>query len=201
MGFGAHPFQEGKLPTCAASCRYRHHRAFLRDEESARAMSEPEDQDYYGLGSRSARWSIHLAIGIVYGTLCPPMYPLVFLNFAVCRLFYGYLIPFAETRKPDLGGVFWVTQLTHVFHGLVLYTLLMTGVLARRAETYGPCFVAAPSVVFVLLAMRRFQTHFAWERLPFHELMSDAGKALGKLATKRETKGLYLQEELLDPTP
>jgi hypothetical protein len=40
------------------------------EEEEARAKAEPEDQDYYGLGSRSARFTINMVIGIVYST--PP---------------------------------------------------------------------------------------------------------------------------------
>merc|ERR1719183_3522235 len=75
----------------------------IYDEEQARQMAEPEDQDYYGMGSRSARFTINLSIGIVYGTLSPPICLLTFVNFAVCRLSYGYLFPYAESRKFDLG--------------------------------------------------------------------------------------------------
>ena len=42
-------------------------------EEDALKMTEPEDQDYYGIGSHSARFTINMVLGIVYGTLCPPM--------------------------------------------------------------------------------------------------------------------------------
>merc|ERR1719265_1329109 len=89
----------------------------LYSEEEARQMSEPEDQDYYGLGSRTARFTINLCIGIVFGTLSPPINLLTWINFAVCRLVYGYLVNFAETKKPDLGGKFWVHSLYHVFVG------------------------------------------------------------------------------------
>merc|ERR1719420_1665987 len=86
-------------------------RKIFDDEEDARAKAEPEDQDYYGLGSRSARFTINMVIGIVYSTLSPTVALLACMNFFCCRVFYGYLIPFAETKKPDLGGVFWVTKL------------------------------------------------------------------------------------------
>merc|ERR1719195_1035611 len=94
-------------------------------EEDARGMAEPEDQDYYGIGSRSARFTINMVIAIVFGTLCPWISPLAFINFAACRLYYGYLIPFAETKKPDLGGVFWVHMLKHLHIGSLIYILVM----------------------------------------------------------------------------
>ena len=34
-------------------------------EEEAKKRAEPEDQDYYGFGSRSARWCINLLVGAV----------------------------------------------------------------------------------------------------------------------------------------
>merc|ERR1719350_2235222 len=167
----------------------------MYEEEVARQMAEPEDQDYYGLGSRSARWTIMMTVGIVYGTLSPPINLLCFLNFALCRLIYGYLIPFAETRKPDLGGVFWVQALKHMFAGNVIYCVLMTGVLYRRAATSGPMIIAAPSVLYVLWSMQRFNTAFAWERLPFSEVMQ--ASARGGSAKRRSLDGEYSQPELM----
>merc|ERR1719183_2752168 len=88
----------------------------MYDEETAKQMAEPEDQDYYGMGSRSARFTLMLLIGLVFGTICPLMYVVVLLNFLACRLIYGYLIPFAESRKEDLGGEHWAMQMLHVHH-------------------------------------------------------------------------------------
>merc|ERR1719392_280255 len=105
----------------------------LYEEEEARKKSEPEDQDYYGIGSRSARFTINLVLGVVYGTLCPPMNVLCWVNFYLCRLFYGYLIPFAESKKPDLGGPFWVESLKHLFVANIIYCIGMFGVLHQRA--------------------------------------------------------------------
>merc|ERR1719277_2623260 len=93
-------------------------------EEEARQACEPEDQDYYGMGSRSARFTINLAIPIVFGTLSPPTMALAFINFCVCRLVYGYLIPFAESKKPDTGGYFFALQLKHIFVFLMLYSVM-----------------------------------------------------------------------------
>merc|ERR1719203_903753 len=104
----------------------------LYTEEEAAKMCEPEDQDYYGIGSRSARFTTILIIGIVYGTMCPPLNLLVFINFCVCRLVYGYTMTFAENKKTDLGGVFWATQLSSIYVGMVIYVVAMTGVFYLR---------------------------------------------------------------------
>jgi len=145
----------------------------LFNDEDARKMAEPEDQDFYGIGSRSARWTTNLIIGIVFSTLSPPIAVVTFINFAIARLVYGYLIPFAETRKADLGGACWVQCLHHLFIGLGIYVVLMTGVLWRQAGSHGPALMAAPALLYVLLAYRRFNTEFKWERLPFSELVRE----------------------------
>jgi hypothetical protein len=159
------------------------------DEAEAKKKAEPEDQDYYGLGSRSARFTINLCIGIVFGTLSPPINVLTFINFAVCRVVYGYLVVFAENKKPDLGGTFWVTMLKNVFVGNIIYCVLMIGVLAERAETWGPMAIASPSLIYVIWSMRRFDGQFKWEKLPHCEL-GDAG------AKQRDMVGDYKQSEL-----
>merc|ERR1719210_3261778 len=111
-------------------------------EDLAIKMSEPEDQDYHGIGGRHARMDIHLIIAIVFCTLDPVVLLIAFIVFGVKRIIYGYLIIFAETKKPDLGGVFWVNSLKHVQYGLVLYVLLMVGFLEEReGNNAGPCLV------------------------------------------------------------
>merc|ERR1719235_1114261 len=140
------------------------------DEEEAREMSEPEDQDYYGIGSRSARFTINMVIALVYGTLSPPIGILALINFLVCRIVYGYLIPFAETKKADLGGAFFVRQLQHVFTGNVIYCILMIGVLYGRAPNYYPGIIATPSIFYVLWSLERFHEAFSWESLPFERV-------------------------------
>jgi len=169
-------------------------RALGKHPEEAAELCEPEDQDFYGIGSRSARWTIQMCIGIVFGTLSPPVSVLTFLNFAVVRVVYGYLIPFAETKKPDLGGVFWVSQLKHLFVGNIIYCILMIGVLAKRAANLGPMIIAAPSLGYVIWSMQRFTTQFNWEKLPFEELMLDK---VSDVKTPRESLGTYVQPELM----
>jgi len=116
--------------------------------QRAYELSEPEDQAYYGIGARSARTSLFLATGLVFGTICPLMNFVVFFTFAVCRLVYGYLIPYAETKKNDLGGLHWVKQLEHVNLSLLIYITMMTGILLIQAESKWPAFVAACSFLW-----------------------------------------------------
>jgi len=173
---------------------------YHEDEHIARQRAEPEDQDYYGIGSRSARWTIVMLMAIVYSTLCPPIIPLVFINFAICRLLYGYLIPCAESIKPDLGGVFWVTQLRHLFIGTFMYAVLMSGVLCARAATYGPMLVALPSAAYILWSLRRFDTTLLWEKLPLQEIkdIQRPGAMTRRRSGVLDVQGHYVQPELCD---
>jgi len=137
--------------------------------DEARSMSEPEDQDYYGIGSRSARLGINMAIGIVFSSLCPLILPIVFVNFAFGRLIYGYLIGFAETKKPDLGGAFWVQELKHLYLAILIYVVLMVGVLTAWGQTAGPPGIACLSLSLVAYSYTKFQRRYMWKKLPFFD--------------------------------
>merc|ERR1719401_466513 len=54
--------------------------------------------------------------------------------------------------------------------------------------------VCAPSILYVLWSMRRFETAFIWEKLPFQDLMRDKDTAFAK----NILFGSYLQPELED---
>jgi len=163
------------------------------DDETSRQMSEPEDQDYYGIGSRSARMTINVCIGVIFGTLSPPINLLTFIEFCICRLVYGYLIPFAETKKPDLGGVFWVQSLRHIFVGNIIYCVVMIGVLLGRAATCGPGILATPSLFYVIYSMKKFERSFCWEKLPFEQLKADWGQGGGTSKHQKKAVGEYVQ--------
>mmetsp|Transcript_29806 Transcript_29806/g.52397 ORF Transcript_29806/g.52397 Transcript_29806/m.52397 type:complete len:765 (+) Transcript_29806:86-2380(+) len=139
------------------------------DEERAIKMAEPEDQDYYGLGGRHARWAIMMCVGVIFGTLSPSIPLLTFVNFFLCRLVYGYLTAFAEQKKPDTGGLFFVRACRHLFVGNIFYVLLMAGVLYDRAASGGPATIAIISVFYVIWSMQRFNTEFIYQKLPFEE--------------------------------
>mmetsp|Transcript_116895 Transcript_116895/g.212692 ORF Transcript_116895/g.212692 Transcript_116895/m.212692 type:complete len:803 (-) Transcript_116895:103-2511(-) len=164
----------------------------IYEEEEAVKLSEPEDQDYYGLGSRHARFSTIMSIGIIFGQLCPPIPILVCINFCICRLVYGYLIPFAETKKPDLGGEFFVHACKHLFISCVVYCLLMAGVLFGRAADSGPGIIAVLCIPYVLWSMYRFDTLFSHEKLSFEQLITTSDSL-------READGKqYIQPEWIE---
>ncbi|CAE6948617.1 RSN1 [Symbiodinium natans] len=90
------------------------------NDDDARKLSEPEDQDYYGMGSRSARFSTNLLIAIIFGTISPLMNLMAYvLGSLFLFLAAGLdLCPwFVNGRKQDSGGHFFVNQLNHVFIG------------------------------------------------------------------------------------
>jgi hypothetical protein len=179
-------------------------------EERARELSEPEDQDYYGMGSRSARFSLMLVIGLTFGTICPLMNVVVFFNFFACRVIYGYLIPYAETKKNDLGGVHWAFQLHHIMLGSLIYNILMVGMLLQRAESHAPGFIAGTSFLFWFISFRNFNIQLQWERIPFNRVSppgvinkDDKGKSLTKRKTPEEERSgrpleKYYQRELAE---
>jgi len=175
--------------------------ASLFDQEDARKLAEPEDQDYYGIGSRSARFATFMVTGLVYGQLTPLITILTFILFALQRLVYGYLLNFAETKKNDMGGAFWVKMLKHTMCGLLIYCVIMAGVLAQKGPTIIPCLLCVPPTLYALVAMWRFERQFAWRKLSQAELMgkstilTDQKTKLFKMR-KRETDGEYVQPEL-----
>mmetsp|Transcript_60085 Transcript_60085/g.143163 ORF Transcript_60085/g.143163 Transcript_60085/m.143163 type:complete len:785 (+) Transcript_60085:135-2489(+) len=162
--------------------------------EEAKKLAEPEDQDYYGTGGRMSRWTIFLAIGIIYGTMSPPVNVLAFLLFAEIRLSYGFLLPFAEKKKPSTGGEFWVTSLYHIQIANIIYGLVMAGILLRRSYTMWPCYFTLPAPIFVILSQYRFFKKFQWESLPMGRMM-EADK---KNIKPRQLEGDYRQPAL-DP--
>lgn len=109
----------------------------IYDREKAKELCEPEDQDYNGIGARSARQTITVAIGILFGTLSPPIWLICLASLCLKRLVFGYLLVFAEQRKPDLGGAFWVRQLHGVNIALVMFSVLMSAVLFQRSGFKG----------------------------------------------------------------
>jgi len=171
----------------------------LGDEEKARDKAEPEDQDYYGKGSRSARFTIFLVIATTFCTLSPLMIVLAFIHFALCRLWYGWMFVFAEIPKADLGGAFWHSKLKHVQQGMFIYIVLMAGVLYYRGtdEKTGegpgstPGFIAGASLLYMYRSYTRFDRHFHWEMLPFEDIRDD-----GTHKKREPRRNTYQQPEL-----
>lgn len=159
-------------------------------EPGAKEMAEPEDQDYYGIGSRSARFTVILLVGIIFSTLSPLIAILCLVLFCLCRLFYGYLIVYAETKKPDLGGVFFFTMLQHLLMGTGIYVVLMLGVLLTRARSKAPLLIALPALGYLIYSYKRFSENFVWNELPYKEVDN---------AAQLIDNGLrYIQPEFMD---
>jgi len=171
----------------------------ILDEDQAKELSEPEDQDYYGMGGRSARFTLNLVIALVYCSLCPLITVVTGINFLICRVVYTYLLVFAESRKPDLGGHFWVTQLVHVQYGLLLYVALMVGVLTSRGATHGPAIVTAPALFYVFRSLQRFHTQYEWEYMPFEDFIQGQDKAVQWKSSHTSSRESYDQPELTEP--
>lgn len=170
--------------------KYLFFRCF-NDAATAKEKSEPEDQEFTGIGSRSARAALQLSTVLTFCTLSPLISILGFMMFAVCRLIHGFLFE-VETKKADLGGVFWVSDLHEIQHGLFLFVLLMTGVLAERGSNAIPSAIAASSWVFVYWSVVTFRRRHRWEHLQVEEVLSES--ELPK--SRPSTMDHYVQPEL-----
>lgn len=100
---------------------------------------------------------------------------------------------FAETRKSDLGGVYFVRCLHNCYVSLHIYMVLMVGVFIQRAPNVFPVLIVILAWAYVFYSQKEF-ANYKWEKLPYPELRSDK-----KISCKvYETKGTYVQPELLD---
>jgi hypothetical protein len=165
--------------------------------ETAKELAEPEDQNFLGMGSRGARVTLQLVTVITFCQLSPLISILGYMNFNVARMVHGWLFTEVENRKPDSGGMFWVTQLYETQQGLFLYVLLMSGVLAQRAGNPGPSILAAVSFVPLGWAYQSFKRRFRWQHLQAEDILEDdldGNKA--QITTRTPTRLSYRQPEL-----
>eukprot|EP00434_Breviolum_minutum_P010285 symbB.v1.2.009076.t1/scaffold555.1/size222420/21 len=117
----------------------------------AKQQAEPEDQAFHGIGARSARWTLHLVMGLTLCSLQPFIPVILGFGFLFRRLLFGFLIVFVETHKSDLGGHFWRVQMQHTQLGLVIYIVVMTLILIDREESRLAAIMAGSSGFFVAL--------------------------------------------------
>ncbi|CAK9063390.1 unnamed protein product [Durusdinium trenchii] len=168
--------------------KYVFYRSRNVEEDEARQLSEPEDQDSDGMGARMAKVALHLVVCTVFASCCPVILLIAWLYFAVGRYTYGFLVIFAETKKPDMGGAFWVKSLRHLFLGLLVYILLMVGLLSRASATREPVLGALGSLLLLGFGYFRFSA-LSWEALPF-EAVADLD-----LLEQQVSRGSYRQAE------
>jgi hypothetical protein len=171
------------------------YRIFVRhhDEEEARDLSEPEDQDYYGIGSRTARFSTLVTIGIVFGTLSPPCMVLAWLTVLWIRTLFGYQFTFNETKKPDLGGAYAARAFHNVYCALHIYFVLMCGVLYVRGNDSGPCIISLCGWIYVFISQGKF-TQLKWEYVEVDHLFTPEAQGV----KRRALHGKYQQPEMYD---
>lgn len=144
----------------------------LFGENRAKELCEPEDQDYYGIGGRGARQAFFLVLTIAFCTISPLITILGYIEALCARIVLGWLMVFAETHKPDMGGLFWNQMLHHVNQGMIVYILVMTGVLLQRASNTGPGGMAFCALAYQLWAYRSLM-HLKWMHLPFEDVGRD----------------------------
>lgn len=189
-----------RLPTLAKFRALR----LICEEDEAKELAEPEDQHYSGMGSRCARFSFLMAMTLTLCTVTPLIGLLAICCFLLCRVVYGYLIVFAETPKPDLGGMFWVTNLKCISWSLLIFIALMVGVLYERAGSVYPSLLAFFSLGLWAVLQSRFEA-ISWEFLSVEQL-SNSEKAIpsGRRPNEVRQRALiesskYEQVELLAP--
>lgn len=172
-------------------------------KKDAKKMAEPEDQDFYGVGSRSARWINTMLLGLVYCQIQPLLLVFTAVHFLVCKFVYGHVIVFAEDRKSDVGGAIFQDQLWHMHLGLFTYIILMTGYLMDRSHyiyplggsvPVSPCIISFLSVIYLVRSARKMG-YIDCEVLPRREVPKEA-----QLHKHDATKS-YIQPELLEKKP
>jgi hypothetical protein len=164
----------------------------IYDDDRAKELAEPEDEDYHGIGSRSARLTLILVIGLVFCTLCPVILIATFIFFFICRFVYTYLVVFAETKKVDLGGYFWCLQLRHVQLCMPIYILTMAGCLWVSAENDKPGIVAFCSLLYLGYSYLNHFSTLSWETLSFREVVEmERSKQPGPDRSLERTPSMY----------
>lgn len=144
----------------------------LREEE-AKQYSEPEDTAGYGMGTRMSMLMLMSATTFLFSSCSPLILVFTMVYFLLAQVVYGYLLIFGETKKPDLGGLFWIQALDILFVVLFVYVLLMVGVvrlLSVDDNWLGPPLLAFGATVVLYLARRRV-TNLAFETLPLEEVV------------------------------
>jgi len=117
--------------------------SLFMDEAKAKERSEPEADTTYGMGTRFANSTTYATIFFCFCTCSPTICIFAWVYFRLASITYTYLLCKAETKKPDLGGLFWVQALRQTFVGLVIFVLLMVGILEERASTYKEGIIAS----------------------------------------------------------
>lgn len=167
------------------------------EEDEARLYSDPEDQAYYGLGTRMARTVLMASIFYIFCSCSPLILVFTWIYFFLAQFVFGYLLLFCESKKPDTGGVFWVQATEQLFLVLAIYVMLMVGVLrglTRNGIWAGPPMATLASLM-VLYVARQDLKNLAFDTLPLEEVV----KAFKDNKDNTELASQYVQPEC-DPS-
>lgn len=160
--------------------------------QEAKEYSEPEDPACSGMGAKMAMVVLTSAITFVFCSCSPMILAFTFVYFQVSQLVHGFLLLRSESKKPDLGGLFWMQAIRHLLYVLLLYVLLMTGVLhllSKQDDSFGPPAMTLASLSGLLWAKERIDS-LAFETLPLEEVEKSS-----RSKKKTELDGAYLQPE------
>lgn len=141
-------------------------------EEEAKQYSEPEHAASYGMGTRMSMLMLVSATTILFASCSPLILVFTMVYFLLAQVVYGYLLIFGESKKPDMGGLFWLQSLEILFIVLFFYVLLMVGVLrllSKNNNWLGPPLMAAAAIMLLYGAWRRVQ-NLAFHTLPLEEV-------------------------------
>jgi len=182
-------------------------------EEAAKQYSEPEHAPSYGMGTRMSMLMLVSATTFLFSSCSPLILVFTMVYFLLAQVVYGYLLIFGESKKPDMGGLFWIQALDILFVVLLIYVLLMVGVvrlLSANNNWLGPPLMVTGSIVILYLARSRV-TNLAFHTLPLEEVVrathdkeelqhtSTTSKRLSGASIKGFASLCYIQPEC-DPT-
>eukprot|EP00933_Yihiella_yeosuensis_P018598 TRINITY_DN15207_c0_g2_i1.p1 TRINITY_DN15207_c0_g2~~TRINITY_DN15207_c0_g2_i1.p1 ORF type:complete len:836 (-),score=113.83 TRINITY_DN15207_c0_g2_i1:245-2752(-) len=164
------------------------------DVNDAKDKAEPEDPASYGMGTRMASVMLFSAMGFVFCSCSPLILLFSGVYFSLASMVFTYLLVFAETKKPDTGGLMWMQALNQLFLVLLLYIFLMTGVLHMLDphQSEGPAILAFTSILGLYWAKHRVDG-LAFDILPLEEVVRASRAREEK--RHQQVQGFYGQPE------
>jgi len=153
-------------------CKYLFWRYYGSTPLEAFNDSEPESQEADGMGARMAKATHMMTIALVFSTASPNILFFSFFYFLFGARVYRWLVLYAETKKPDLGGDFWALGLSHIFLSLGVYVMVMLCIMMNATwGDGGPAAVVFLAGIYIVVQWQRFD-RIKWGKLPFEELVA-----------------------------
>lgn len=179
-----------------AFMKYSAFRSVYEDKLEAVARAQDEHPAFFGTGVRMTKAATMMTITLVFCLVSPLICFFALLYFMVSRKVYGYLILHAEVKRPDLGGIYWVQALQHIFVSLLIFIFVMTAILAVRAPG-DTCALVTASSVFLWLKFWRIFRSYEWRTMPL-DWVTELDK-MDREGDLHADEKAYMQPELVDP--